>query len=62
MDGCSLIQQYRYIKLPLIKNIFSIVVVMLINGCLKTFDVFYILDNKIKIDGNGSDLYVQNSV
>ena len=48
MDGCSLIQQYRYIKLPLIKNIFSIVVVMLINGCLKTFDVFYILDNKSK--------------
>ncbi|QJU16951.1 sugar ABC transporter permease [Blautia pseudococcoides] len=46
MDGCNLIQQYRYIKLPLIKNIFCIVIVMLINGCLKTFDVFYILDNK----------------
>ena len=48
MDGCNLIQQYRYIKLPLIKNIFSIVIVMLVNGCLKTFDVFYILDNKSK--------------
>lgn len=48
MDGCNLIQQYRYIKLPLIKNIFCIVIVMLINGCLKTFDVFYILDNKSK--------------
>lgn len=48
IDGCNLIQQYRYIKLPLIKNIFSIVIVMLINGCLKTFDVFYILDNKSK--------------
>lgn len=46
VDGCNLLQQYRYIKLPLIKNIFSIVVVMLVNGCLKTFDVFYILDNK----------------
>ena len=46
MDGCNLIQQYRYIKLPLIKNIFCIVIVMLINGCLKIFDVFYILDNK----------------
>lgn len=46
MDGCNLFQQYRYIKFPLIKNIFSIVVVMLVNGCLKTFDVFYILDNK----------------
>ncbi len=48
IDGCNLLQQYRYIKLPLIKNIFSIVIVMLINGCLKTFDVFYILDNKSK--------------
>lgn len=48
MDGCNLLQQYRYIKLPLIKNIFSIVIVMLVNGCLKTFDVFYILDNKSK--------------
>ena len=28
------------------KNIFSIVIVVLVNGCLKTFDVFYILDNK----------------
>ena len=32
----------------MIKNFFSFVVVMLINGCLKTFDVFYILDNKSK--------------
>lgn len=48
MDGCNLVQQYRYIKLPLIKNIFGIVIVMLVNGCLKTFDVFYILDNKSK--------------
>ncbi|MCI6006563.1 MAG: sugar ABC transporter permease [Blautia sp.] len=48
MDGCNILQQYRYIKLPLIKNIFSIVIVMLVNGCLKTFDVFYILDNKSK--------------
>ena len=46
MDGCNVVQQYRYIKFPLIKNIFSIVIVMLVNGCLKTFDVFYILDNK----------------
>lgn len=46
MDGCNVLQQYRYIKFPLIKNIFSIVIVMLVNGCLKTFDVFYILDNK----------------
>ena len=46
MDGCNGFQQYRYIKLPLVKNIFSIVIVMLVNGCLKTFDVFYILDNK----------------
>lgn len=48
MDGCNLIQQYRYIRLPMIKNIVGIVIVMLVNGCLKTFDVFYILDNKSK--------------
>ena len=48
MDGCNVFQQYRYIKLPLVKNIFSIVIVMLVNGCLKTFDVFYILD-KLKL-------------
>lgn len=48
MDGCSLVQQYRYIRLPMIRNIIGIVIVMLVNGCLKTFDVFYILDNKSK--------------
>lgn len=31
---------------PIALLAFSIVIVMLVNGCLKTFDVFYILDNK----------------
>lgn len=43
LDGCSWFQQYRYIKLPLIKNIFFVVLVILVNGTLKGFDVSYIL-------------------
>ena len=43
LDGCNWFQQYRYIKLPLIKNIFFVVLVILVNGTLKGFDVSYIL-------------------
>ena len=42
-DGCTWGQQYRYIKLPMIKNIFFVVLVIVINGTLKSFDVSYIL-------------------
>lgn len=45
IDGCNWIQQYRYIKLPMIKPIFFVVLVILINGTLKGFDVSYILTN-----------------
>ena len=43
LDGCTWLQQYRYIKLPLIKNMFFVVLVILVNGTLKGFDVSYIL-------------------
>jgi len=43
IDGCSWFQQYFHIKLPMIRNIFMVVVVMLVNGTLKGFDVSYIL-------------------
>ena len=43
IDGCGWWQSYRYIKLPMIKNIFFAAVVMLVNGTLKGFDISYIL-------------------
>lgn len=46
IDGCNAVQSYFYIKLPMIRDVFTIVVVMLVNGCLKTFEIFYIMDNR----------------
>ena len=43
LDGCNWFQQLIYIKFPLIKNIFFMVLIILVNGCLKGFDVPYIL-------------------
>lgn len=43
IDGCNWFQAYFYVKLPMIKNIFFVVLVILINGTLKGFDVSYIL-------------------
>ena len=43
IDGCSWWQSYRHIKLPMIKNIFFVVLVLLVNGTLKGFDISYIL-------------------
>ena len=43
IDGCSWWQSYCYIKLPMIKNIFFVVLVLLVNGTLKGFDISYIL-------------------
>lgn len=45
IDGCNWWQQYIYIRLPLIKNIILVTVVMLISGTLKGFDIPYILTN-----------------
>src|SRR5699024_2037275 len=33
LDGCSWFQQLIYIKFPLIKNIFFMVLIILVNGC-----------------------------
>lgn len=54
IDGCTWLQQYRYIKLPMIKNIFFVVLVIVINGTLKGFDVSYILTSGGP--GNASEL------
>lgn len=43
IDGCTWWQQYWYVRLPMIKPIFFTVVVILVNGTLKSFDVSYIL-------------------
>ena len=43
IDGCGWWQSYRYVKLPMIKNIFFVATVMLVNGTLKGFDISYIL-------------------
>ena len=54
LDGCSWFQQLIYIKFPLIKNIFFMVLIILVNGCLKGFDVSYILTKGGP--GNASEL------
>lgn len=43
IDGCTWWQQYIHIKLPMIQTIFFTVLVILVNGTLKGFDVSYIL-------------------
>ena len=54
LDGCNWFQQLIYIKFPLIKNIFFMVLIILVNGCLKGFDVSYILTKGGP--GNASEL------
>lgn len=43
IDGCTWWQQYVHVRLPMIKPIFFTVIVILVNGTLKSFDVSYIL-------------------
>lgn len=43
IDGCNWMQAYIRVKLPAIKNIFFVVLVILVSGCLRGFDVSYIL-------------------
>lgn len=45
IDGCGFFNQYRYIKIPMIKDICGLVLVMLINGTLKSFEMPYVLTN-----------------
>lgn len=43
IDGCTWWKQYIYVMLPMIKPIFFTVIVILVNGTLKSFDISYIL-------------------
>ncbi len=54
LDGCGWFKALIYIKFPMIRNIFFMVIVILVNGCLKGFDVSYILTKGGP--GNASEL------
>lgn len=43
IDGCTWWKQYIYVMLPMVKPIFFTVIVILVNGTLKSFDISYIL-------------------
>jgi raffinose/stachyose/melibiose transport system permease protein len=43
LDGCNWWQQLVSIKFPLIRAVVMVTVVMLVSGCLKGFDVSYVL-------------------
>lgn len=43
IDGCNWWQQLIYIRVPLIRAVIEVTLVMLISGCLKGFDVSYVL-------------------
>lgn len=43
IDGCNWWQQLIYIRIPLIRAVVEVSLVMLIAGCLKGFDVSYVL-------------------
>ena len=43
IDGASAWQRLRYITLPLTKNSFKIFSVMCVTGCLKAFDLIYVM-------------------
>lgn len=43
IDGCGWFRQFIYIKLPMIKGVCGMVLVLLLNGCLKAFEMPYVL-------------------
>lgn len=43
IDGCNWWQQLIWIRIPLIRAVIEVSLVMLISGCLKGFDVSYVL-------------------
>ncbi len=45
LDGCNWFQQYFYIKIPMIKNVCTVALVMLVNGTLKAFEIPFIMTN-----------------
>ncbi len=45
MDGASGIRLFRYIKLPYIKDVMVVAVIMAVNGLLKAFDIPFVTTN-----------------
>ena len=45
IDGCDWLKMHVYIKLPMIKSVFGVVLVMLVSGTLKSFEMPYVLTN-----------------
>ena len=45
IDGCGWFRQYFSIKIPIIKGVCGMVLIMLINGTLKSFEMPYVLTN-----------------
>lgn len=43
IDGATRVQEYLHIRIPLIRNIIFVALVMIVSGTLKGFDVSYIL-------------------
>ena len=46
LDGASEFAQFRYITLPLIREVFTVGVVFLVIGSLKVFDAIWVMENQ----------------
>jgi raffinose/stachyose/melibiose transport system permease protein len=45
LDGCNWLQKYLLIKIPMIKDVCVVALVMLVNGTLKAFEIPFIMTN-----------------
>lgn len=45
IDGAHGIKLFRMIKFPMIRNVFGVTIIMVVNGTMKGFDIPYILTN-----------------
>jgi raffinose/stachyose/melibiose transport system permease protein len=45
IDGCKWYQQYLYIKIPMIRDVCQIALVMLLSGTLKAFEIPFVMTN-----------------
>lgn len=45
IDGASTLQRAFYIIFPLLKSTISVLLIMVIAGCMKLFDIFFIMTN-----------------
>lgn len=43
IDGCGWFRAFRYVKLPMIRSVTGLVIVLLVNGTLKAFEMPYVL-------------------